>query len=69
MFIMSANASGIVGKQIFQQQDAPLYRNGWTIIMSLLCVAFVLSAFANLQYWWLNKRLRQGKREGKVFSL
>lgn len=55
IFIMSANIAGIIGSQIFQAKDAPLYYTGWTVIMALVSVAFLSSIIANLQYRLLNK--------------
>ncbi|KAF5023264.1 hypothetical protein F66182_4676 [Fusarium sp. NRRL 66182] len=62
ILIMSANASGIIGSQLFQQDDAPLYETGWTAIMALASVGLVMSVIANLQYFFLNGRRigRQG---------
>lgn len=69
ILIMSANTSGIVGSQLFQQQDAPHYRTGWSVIISLICVSLVSAAVANFQYWALNRRLaRQGLKEAKYKS-
>ena len=65
MFIMSANCSGIVGSQLFQAKDAPHYRTGWTVIVSLISVAIVLATFNIVQYWLSNKRLDM-KRVGST---
>lgn len=59
VLIMAANTAGIVGSQIFQQDDRPLYRTGWTIIVSLVSVALVASVVANAQYFFLNRRRRE----------
>lgn len=56
ILIMSANASGIVGSQLFQAGDAPKYQTGWSAILGLVAVAVVCSAIANVQYWLLNRR-------------
>ena len=56
VFIMSANASGIVGSQLFQASDAPLYRVGWSVIVALVTLALVSSFVANIQYLVLNYR-------------
>ncbi|KAF4121859.1 Major Facilitator Superfamily [Geosmithia morbida] len=62
MFIMSANCSGIIGSQLFQEADGPLYRIGWSAIVGLVSLSLFLSLWANLQYWVLNWRLaRNGK--------
>ena len=53
---MAANASGIIGSQLFQQKDSPRYPVGWTAIVALASVALVASAAANLQYYLLNRR-------------
>ncbi|KAL2165666.1 hypothetical protein VTG60DRAFT_4049 [Thermothelomyces hinnuleus] len=55
ILIMGANLSGIIGSQIFQAEDAPLYKTGWTVIMALVSVALLMSVVANLQYWLLNR--------------
>ncbi|KAK4041457.1 hypothetical protein C8A01DRAFT_14796 [Parachaetomium inaequale] len=55
IFISSANIAGIVGSQIFQAEDAPLYRTGWTVILVLVSLALLMSIVANLQYWLLNR--------------
>ncbi|EEU44840.1 uncharacterized protein NECHADRAFT_96352 [Fusarium vanettenii 77-13-4] len=54
ILIMSANASGIIGSQLFQQKDGPLYETGWTVIVAVVSVALVASVVANLQYYFLN---------------
>ena len=59
ILIMSANASGIIGSQIFQERDAPLYFAGWTTIIALVSVGFVAMMFANAQYWFLNRKLKR----------
>ncbi|CAK7236665.1 hypothetical protein SCUCBS95973_009685 [Sporothrix curviconia] len=60
IFIMSANASGIVGSQFFQAKDKPLYKTGWTVILAMVSVGLVMSAIANVQYYLLNrKKLRE----------
>ena len=63
ILIMSANTSGIIGSQLFQQQDGPLYRTGWSVILALVTVALVASIAANAQYYFLNGRrfTRNGK--------
>ncbi|KAL6241069.1 hypothetical protein RBB50_011972 [Rhinocladiella similis] len=58
IFIMSANCSGIVGSQLFQQGDKPLYRVGWTVIVALVSLALFFTIWANVQYRLLNRRLR-----------
>jgi MFS transporter, ACS family, DAL5 transporter family protein len=66
ILIMSANTSGIVGSQLFQQQDAPLYRTGWSVIIALVTIALTAAGVANFQYWALNRRLRRrGEGEAK----
>ncbi|KAF4967359.1 hypothetical protein FSARC_5082 [Fusarium sarcochroum] len=66
ILIMSANTSGIIGSQLFQEHDAPLYKTGWTAIMALASVGLVMSIIANLQYFFLNGR-RIG-RKGLKYS-
>lgn len=62
IFIIGANISGIIGGQIFQAEDAPMYRTAWTVIISLASLALAMSVFANVQYWLLN---RFQKRKGE----
>ncbi|KAF4447766.1 alternative sulfate transporter [Fusarium albosuccineum] len=54
--IMAANCSGIVGKQLFRSEDAPHYPRGFTVIVALTAVGVLLSAVANLQYYFCNGR-------------
>jgi small-conductance mechanosensitive channel len=55
ILIMSANIAGIIGSQLFQAQDAPLYKTGWTVILVLVSLSLLMSVIANLQYWLLNR--------------
>lgn len=57
ILIMSANSAGIIGSQLFQAGDAPLYLVGWTMIVLLVSFGLVAMISANLQYWILNRRL------------
>ncbi|CAH0042809.1 unnamed protein product [Clonostachys rhizophaga] len=63
ILIMAANASGIVGGQIFQASDAPNYKVGWSVSVALSCIGFVSSVVANVQYWNLN---RLNKKKGNI---
>jgi MFS transporter, ACS family, DAL5 transporter family protein len=54
--IMAANCGGIVGKQIFREEDAPVYRQGWRLVVILTSVAALCSLLANLQYYFGNGR-------------
>ncbi|KAF7542388.1 hypothetical protein G7Z17_g11615 [Cylindrodendrum hubeiense] len=54
--IMSASCAGIVGPQLFRQDDAPDYKKGWTIIVGLSVAAIITSIAAMLQYYFLNGR-------------
>ncbi|KKY27275.1 putative alternative sulfate transporter [Diplodia seriata] len=49
LFIMAANAAGIVGGQLFQASDKPLYKTGWTVIVALTSVGLVFTVLANVQ--------------------
>ncbi|KAF4498931.1 nicotinamide mononucleotide permease [Fusarium agapanthi] len=57
LLIMTANAAGLAGAQIFQAHDAPLYRTGFTVILTLASIALVFAIVSNMQYLWLNKKL------------
>lgn len=63
MFIMSANTSGIVGSQLFQAKDAPLYHTGWRVIVALISLGVVFAIFNIVQYWISNKRIDAKNRE------
>ncbi|ROV89499.1 hypothetical protein VSDG_08513 [Cytospora chrysosperma] len=58
IMIMSANLAGIIGTQLFREDDAPHYPMGWTAILILVSLALVFTVLANLQYFVLNRRLR-----------
>lgn len=64
ILIMSANAAGIIGSQLFQEQDGPLYEVGWSVILGLVTLALVASIVTNVQYYLLNGRrlVREGTR-------
>jgi hypothetical protein len=59
--IMSANTAGIVGGQLFQAHDAPLYKTGWTVGVVLISVSLIAATIANVQYRLLNRRLKPGQ--------
>ncbi|CAI6044115.1 unnamed protein product [Clonostachys chloroleuca] len=61
LLIMTVNTAGLAGAQIFQAHDAPLYRTGFTVILTLASIALAFGIAANAQYMWLNKKL--GKKE------
>jgi hypothetical protein len=63
IFISSANIAGIIGSQIFQAEDAPLYKTGWTVILVLVSLALLMSILANLQYWLLNRFQKKAGKE------
>lgn len=65
MFIMAANASGIIGGQLFQAEDKPLYKNGWNSIVALILVGVVLCIIANVQYRILNRKIDKEERDGQ----
>jgi hypothetical membrane protein len=64
LHIMAANCSGLVGKAIFREEDAPHYPVGFTIIVGLSVAGVILSSLANLQYYIANGRVlaRSGLR-------
>lgn len=57
MFISAANCGGIIGSQLFQSDDEPRYKRGWTIIVCLISVGIVFNLVANLQYRYLNRKI------------
>lgn len=56
IMIMSANTGGIIGSQLFQVEDGPLYPIGWSVILGLVTLGVICSFLANLQYFVLNGR-------------
>ncbi|KAH6981691.1 MFS transporter [Ilyonectria sp. MPI-CAGE-AT-0026] len=67
LLIMTANAAGLAGAQIFQAHDAPLYRTGFTVILTLASIGLVFAIGSNAQYLWLNKKLaRKEEAEEEV---
>jgi Kef-type K+ transport system membrane component KefB len=74
IFIMSANTSGIIGSQLFQRQDGPLYKTGWTVIVALASVGLFFCIFAFFQYWILNRVTRKhshqdSNEKGRIYRL
>ncbi|KAL6915246.1 hypothetical protein FSST1_013006 [Fusarium sambucinum] len=62
LLIMTANAAGLAGAQIFQAHDAPLYRTGFTVILTLASIALVFAVGSNAQYLSLNKSLSEKEK-------
>ncbi|KAM3497684.1 hypothetical protein MY10362_008977 [Beauveria mimosiformis] len=75
LLIMTVNTAGLAGAQVFQAHDAPLYRTGFTVILSLASNGLIFAAVSNAQYLWLNERLqsketsKQEVREGGNLGL
>ena len=59
--IMGANLAGIIGAQLFRQEDRPYYPKGWMAILILITFALVASGLANLQYIILNRKGKHPK--------
>ena len=59
LMVMAANAAGIIGSQLFRENDKPLYVKGWTAILVVVTVGLVASVFANMQYFFLNRRQKR----------
>ncbi|KAH8649888.1 alternative sulfate transporter [Xylariales sp. PMI_506] len=57
LFVMAANASGIIGGQLLRSDDAPYYHRGFTIITVFISITVVLAGIAVLQYVYLNKKV------------
>jgi len=62
---MSANASGIIGSQLFQGSDAPYYPVGWTVIVCLVSLSLCAMMVANVQYRVLNGKIERGQLAGR----
>lgn len=56
MFVMAANAGGIIGSQLFQSSDSPDYTTGWTAIVCLLSVSVAANLFTQAQYVFYNRK-------------
>lgn len=63
MFVSAANLGGIIGGQLFQANDAPHYKKGWTAIVCLISVSIAANLFANGQYRILNRRARKHRQD------
>lgn len=64
-FIMSANVAGIVGGQLFRQDDLPFYHRGWAIAVAFVAFATACVIFLILTYAWSNKKIKHtGTRTG-----
>jgi hypothetical protein len=50
-------SAGIIGAQLFQEDDGPLYTKGWTHIVLIVLVGVGAIIMANAQYRILNRRL------------
>ncbi|KAI1853753.1 hypothetical protein JX266_001737 [Neoarthrinium moseri] len=59
MVVMSANAAGIAGSQIFRTEDAPQYRKGFTVCLALSAVVVVQIIVQSVWYFLSNKRLEK----------
>lgn len=57
---MSANIGGIYGAQLFQADDKPLYRRGFSINIGLLAVALVLAAIRQVDAVLSRRRKSRG---------
>ena len=68
ILIMSANSAGIVGAQLFQEADGPLYHRGWANIVSIVLVGVGAIIAANVQYRVLNRR-SAAKGSSKRYAL
>ncbi|KAJ4391241.1 hypothetical protein N0V93_004858 [Gnomoniopsis smithogilvyi] len=55
---MCANLAGIIGNNLFRSEDGPWYPHGWGSICGCIGTALGMSIFTNIQYWVLNRRLR-----------
>ncbi|KAJ6784958.1 hypothetical protein PWT90_01757 [Aphanocladium album] len=51
VLIMTVNTAGLAGAQIFQAQDAPLYRTGFTVILSLIAKTITSGSYAKEAIW------------------
>ena len=52
---MCVQAASVIASNIYQAQDAPLYRAGNKILLGLIAYNFVLIIAIKLYYVWRNK--------------
>ncbi|GME64851.1 putative alternative sulfate transporter protein [Neofusicoccum parvum] len=64
--VMSANLAGIVGNQIFQPSDSPVYTTGRTVNVILCAVALFFCLCQNVLYRALNFFNKKKVQEGKA---
>jgi MFS family permease len=62
IFVMATNCAGIIGSQVFQERDAPLYQQAWNTCTILACLGLFGAIITFTQYWALNKYHASGKR-------
>ncbi|KAF3769457.1 putative MFS transporter [Cryphonectria parasitica EP155] len=55
---MCANLAGIIGSNLFRASDAPFYPHGWDSLCAVVGTALAFSLIVNLQYYILNRRMR-----------
>ncbi|KAF2136636.1 uncharacterized protein K452DRAFT_258800 [Aplosporella prunicola CBS 121167] len=70
--VMSANLAGIIGSQLFQQDDAPVYRTGWKLLVILNACGVFFSLVANGQYRvlnWLAEKRGEKEEERRKYYL
>ncbi|KAK0624536.1 major facilitator superfamily domain-containing protein [Bombardia bombarda] len=58
MVIMGANIAGIYGAQIFQADDKPLYRRGFSVNIAVLSVAVCLAIGRFIDDWFRRRKSR-----------
>ncbi|RGP64271.1 hypothetical protein FSPOR_8091 [Fusarium sporotrichioides] len=73
LVVMGANLGGLAGQQLFRDEDAPKYTNGFLAIMCLYAATLVLVVLVTGLYWSKNRKLvrsssaeNENTREGNL---
>ncbi|KAF4987495.1 hypothetical protein FDECE_15417 [Fusarium decemcellulare] len=61
--VMGANLGGLAGQQLFRDDDAPRYTNGFLSIMCLYAGTLILVVCATWMYWNKNRHLCRASEE------
>jgi hypothetical protein len=65
---MGANIAGIYGAQIFRANDKPLYKNGFSIAISVLATGLSLAICRKIDEFFRRKRLRPAGLQAETTS-
>ncbi|SJX62121.1 related to TNA1-high affinity nicotinic acid plasma membrane permease [Sporisorium reilianum f. sp. reilianum] len=69
LYIVFTNGGGLCSAWLFNNVEAPRYKRGFLVNLSLNCVAVVLVTVAELYMIWETKARKAGKRDHRVNKL